>query len=239
VYILALLELWSFFICLLQRSKVLKFKTCSPMFPAAWVVHQRVLCFSLRLWIAHIIVMLQTCNVMKKLCSLVGSIYIHVAFSLHPDKILPDMLHSCRKIMLKVLKVISSPSQEICFEDPSRWLCVILQAAGWTHLWLIHAWFVTEETCIFAHNTIHTSDVNSYPYISCSLSKVLVLNRFFCNIKGSAYTQWIRKGTTAVSHCYLAGAKNLTQILDETLVIPKCERVHDSCMPQYAQYCIT
>jgi hypothetical protein len=102
------------------------------------------------------------------------------------------------------LKVISSPSQEICSEDPSR--CVILQAAGWAQLWLIHAWFETEETCIFAHNTIHTSDVNCYPYIICSLSKVLVLNRFFCNIKGSAYTQWIRRGTTAVSHCYLAGA---------------------------------
>jgi hypothetical protein len=65
----------------LAKLKVLKFKTCSPMFPAAWVVHQRVLCFSLRLWIAHIIVMLQTCIVMKKLCSFVGSIYIHVAFS--------------------------------------------------------------------------------------------------------------------------------------------------------------
>lgn len=160
--------------------------------------------------------MLQTCNVLKKLCSFVGSIYIHVAFSPHfvnpqhyysiQDKILPDMLHSCRKIMFKVLKVISSPSQEICFEDLSRWLYVILQAAGWTHLWLIHAWFVTEETCIFAHNTIHTSDVHSYPYIICSLSKVLVLNCFFCNSKGSAYTQWIRMGTTAVSHCYLAGA---------------------------------
>jgi hypothetical protein len=95
------------------------------MFPAAWVVHHRVLCYSLCLLIAGIIVMLQTCNVMKKLCSFVGSIYIHVAFSPHlvnhwhyyfiQDKILPDMLHSCRKIMFKVLKVISSPSQDICF----------------------------------------------------------------------------------------------------------------------------
>lgn len=50
------------------------------------------------------------------------------------DKILPDMLHSCWKIMFKVLKVILSPSQEICFEDLSRWLYVILQAVQAEHI---------------------------------------------------------------------------------------------------------
>ncbi len=48
-----------------------------------------------------------------------------------------------------------------------------------------------------AHNTFCTSEVNIYQYI-CSLSKVLTLNCFLNNIKGPAYSQWIKRGAAAV-----------------------------------------
>ncbi len=39
-----------------------------------------------------------------------------------------------------------------------------------------------------------------------------------------------QKGAPAVSHCYLANAKSVGEILDKASVIPKCERVCDSCI---------
>ncbi len=86
----------------------------------------------------------------KKLCSIVGSICIHVAFS--PHLVNPQHWH-VRKFLskdyAKALKVLWSLSQEICFEHLSRLLYVILEAAHWAQLpWVIHASFVIKETCI-------------------------------------------------------------------------------------------
>lgn len=56
----------------------------SPMFPASWV-HQRLLCLSLHLWIAHIIVVLQTCDVLKNSAALLEASAYMLHFHLSID----------------------------------------------------------------------------------------------------------------------------------------------------------